>query len=476
MLSGTFQLTLSSVAVRLLSIATIPILTRLLSPQAYGAAAILGTVISLVSVFALAGVDMTYSRAYYSAEPPNGAQVEHYVWRFAIVTGVVTGLLSALGWWLVTRNSPDLDPSLGVILALGIMFSVVQTMTSTRARLLSRYRALALTNVLTGVIAAGSGIAIAAYWRQDAVALLIPVLLGYLVPVLALGTPSFSTVIAPSPLSRTEGITLLKIGFAGVVTAPMFWLLSSSDRWFLQRFHGAETVGIYSIGYSVAVIGMMVNTAVMSVWGPEASREYEQGPELARISLGRLMSRLIGAMALIWLVAASAGGDMVRWLANERFHGAADVVPFIAGGVFFYGAAQLAMYGLVLVKKLKWAAAWWFVGGFFCAACNFVLVPRFGGLGAAMTQTLSFAVIFAGILTVSQLKYRLELRWLRLLGAIALIAVAGAVMIPPWHPMPPLSILMKLPVGMVVALIVARVMADDWLQRGFRLIRQKTGR
>jgi O-antigen/teichoic acid export membrane protein len=221
---------------------------------------------------------------------------------------------------------------------------------------------------------------------------------------------------------------------------------------------------------------MMVNTAVMSVWGPEASREYERGPAQAKISLGRLMSRLIGAMALIWLVAASAGGDMVRWLANERFHDAADVVPFIAGGVFFYGAAQLAMYGLVLVKKLKWAAAWWFVGGFFCAACNFVLVPRFGGLGAAMTQTLSFAVIFAGILAVSQLKYSLELRWVRLLGAIALIAAAGAVMIPPWHPSPPLSIVMKLPVGMLVALIVARVMAGDWLDRGFQLIRQKTGR
>src|SRR4029077_14474305 len=103
-------------------------------------------------------------------------------------------------------------------------------------------------------------------------------------------------------------------------TAPMYWMLSSSDRWFLQYYHGAVAVGVYAIGYRVAIVGMMVNGAVISVWLPEASREYEQDQERAKYTLGRLMSRLLAAMALIWLTAAAAGGDIVRWLADERFH------------------------------------------------------------------------------------------------------------------------------------------------------------
>ena len=186
---------------------------------------------------------------------------------------------------------------------------------------------------------------------------------------------------------------MIKIGLAGVVTAPMYWLLSSSDRWFLQHYHGAEAVGVYSIGYSVAIVGMMVNTAVMAVWLPEAAREYEEDPARAQVTLGRLMSRLAAAMAVIWLAVAAAGGDIVRWLANERFHAAADYVPYIAGGVFFYGVLRLANTGLLLAKQLNWAALWWLAGGVVCALLNLALVPRFGGVGAAITQCVSFAFI-----------------------------------------------------------------------------------
>src|SRR5664280_3078390 len=98
---------------------------------------------------------------------------------------------------------------------------------------------------------------------------------------------------------------LLKMGLPGIVTAPMYWLVSSSDRWFLQHYCGTESVGIYSIGYSIAIAGTMVNSAVMSVWLPEASREYEQNQDRAKASLGRLMSRLITLMAVIWLNAAA---------------------------------------------------------------------------------------------------------------------------------------------------------------------------
>ena len=166
-------------------------------------------------------------------------------------------------------------------------------MAQTRARLAGRYRAMALTTIATGIICMAASIGIAAIWRQDALALLLPMLLGYLIPVLLLGTPSIAGLAKPSGLTRNEGAALIKIGLAGVVTAPMYWLLSSSDRWFLQHYHGAEAVGVYSIGYNVGIVGMMVKSAVMSVWLPEAAREYEQDPARAQVTLGRLMSRLV---------------------------------------------------------------------------------------------------------------------------------------------------------------------------------------
>lgn len=468
LISGTVQLTLSQGVVRLLSIVTMPILTSLLTPHDYGVATLLGTVISLVSVFALAGIDVTYARSYHSSQSPSGTVVEFFCWRFAILSGLITAVLAAFVWWIIARDSVELDRSLAILLMLGIVLSVANTMAQTRARLASRYRAMALTIIAGGIIGTVVSIGIAVWWRQDALALLLPMLLAYLIPVLLLGAPSIFGLMKPSGLERGEGAALIKIGLAAIVTAPMYWLLSSSDRWFLQYYHGSEAVGVYSIGYSVAIVGMMVNSAVMAVWLPEASREYEQNRELAKATLGRLMSRLVAAMALIWLIADAAGGDVVRWLANERFHASAEFVPFIAGGVFFYGTSQLALYGLILAKQFKWAALWWFVGGLVCTLLNFALVPRYAGLGAAITQSLSFAFISLVIITTSQVMYRMQLAWKHLGTVMAIILSAGVLLAPSWHATASLSLLMKLPFGIAVATITAWVMAPDWCARGIK--------
>ena len=110
---------------RLLSIVTMPILTGVLNPTAYGVAALVGTVISLVSVFALAGIDMSYRRAYHSAQPPSGDVVEHYCWRFAIAAGMVSGVLGAVVWWYFI----EMDLKLAILLAMGIIGSVANAMT-----------------------------------------------------------------------------------------------------------------------------------------------------------------------------------------------------------------------------------------------------------------------------------------------------------------------------------------------------------
>jgi O-antigen/teichoic acid export membrane protein len=303
--------------------------------------------------------------------------------------------------------------------------------------------------------------------------LLLPMLLGYLIPVLLLGAPSIGGLAKPSGLTRNEGVALIKIGLAGVVTAPMYWLVSSSDRWFLQHYHGAEAVGVYSIGYSVATVGMMVNTAVMFVWLPEAVREYEEDRARAQDTLGRLMSRLVAAMAIIWLVVAAAGGDIVRWLANERFHAAADYVPYIAGGGFFYGVLHLANTGLLLAKQLNWAALWWLAGGLVCTLLNMALVPRYGGVGAAVTQSASFGLISLAILATSQAKFQLHLDWSRLATAMLVILAAGVFLAPPWHGTAPYSLLMKLPIGIAVAVIVAWMMAPDWCVKGIDYLRRR---
>ena len=131
---ATARITLSNGLVRLLSLISMPILTRLLSTSAYGQAAMAGTVISLVSVIALAGMDMSYMRAYFSSTPDRREAVEYFSWRFTVFAGFIASACVVVSWsWFAGQVA--LPNYLGWLVAAGTFFAMLGTMAQTRARL-----------------------------------------------------------------------------------------------------------------------------------------------------------------------------------------------------------------------------------------------------------------------------------------------------------------------------------------------------
>lgn len=446
----------------MLSLVTMPILTHLLSPTSYGTAAIAGTFIALISVFALAGMDMSYIRAYHSNTPPAGQAIEIFSWRFALVAGSLSGLILALCWGRLSSFF-ELPGYLGGLLGAGIVVSLANTMAQTRARLNNRYREMSISIVASGLGTAFISLGVAYWWRQDELPIILSMLAGYLIPVFMLGVPPIRLLLHPSGLRLADRASILRIGLAGTITAPAYWVLSSSDRWFLGYFEDAASVGIYSIGYSVAIMGMMANNAILSVWTPEVTREYESDPSNARHSLGKTAERLFVAYLCVWLAITAVGGDVIRLLAAPAFHEAAGLVPYIAGGVFFHGIIHLANANLLLVKRLDYAMWWWITGGVTCVILNFLLVPWLGRLGAAMTQTVSFALIATGIVIGAQRFYPLQLNWRRLAFGLSITMIMGMTIAQAWAATSIPSLLLKFPIGLLATIVLLKIVAPELL-------------
>ena len=457
---ATLMLTLSNAGVRLISIVTMPILTRLLPAQAYGGAALAGTLISLLAVIFLAGMDMSYARSYFAAEGPSGRQVEVFAWRYTLLAASLAGLCGALLWyWLAPYYG--LSRGLAGLVGGGAFLSFVQTMAQVRARLHGRYRAMMLTGLVSALAIATVGIGIAAWWRKDAVAVLASMLAGYFAVVVVLGIPSPRRLAERSGLSPSQRSAIIRVGLAGIVTAPMYWVLASLDRWFLGGMMNTSAVGIYSMGYNLATVGLMVSTAVASVWLPEAARLFEAAPEAAPVALGVIAERLVVVQAVVWVAVAGAGGDILRLLAAKPFHAAAPVIPFIAAGVFFNGVAQVASSLILLARRLQQAVPWWAIGTAVCCAGNVLLIPRMGIVGAAVTQAIAFGIVAGGIWVSAQRALHLQFHAWRTGLCLLVLLGGGAAMSPAWSAMPLVSLLAKFPVGVALAAIAGFWMAPQ---------------
>jgi O-antigen/teichoic acid export membrane protein len=281
----------------------------------------------------------------------------------------------------------------------------------------------------------------------------------------------------PSGLTAREKWSIVRLGLPGLVTGTMYWILSSSDRWFIKHFWDEQVVGIYSFAYNVAIIGIIVNTAIVLTWFPESIRTYEKDSQGASRLLGEVWGGLALLLCLVWLIVASIGGDTIRLLADSRFHRGAAYVPWIAGGIYFYGMAQLANTGLLISKNMKPAASLWFLGGVFNIISNYFVIQIWGAYGASVMNCLSFAFIFFGVMWRSTRYFKLNLAREKLLFAAVVVLICGVLMSRPWHNYPVLSICFKLPIYVIICLFLVGLILPRWLgQIKFHLARIVNGK
>lgn len=464
-LKGAGAIAFGNIAIRLLALLTMPILTRILSPTAYGTAALLGTAISLATVIGLGGLDVSYARAYFSREGLCGVEAEREIWRLGLRLALLAALLASVGWILLAPKPWANTWKLVAWVFFGVVFSFLATLAQVHARLRGKYTHLALALFLAGCLGAFASLLLALSGVSDERPLLVSVLIGYAIPVLMLGIDGLRVAVGRPVASSPAIWRMVKVGLAGVLTAPLYWLVSSSDRWFLAAFQNASEVGIYSLGYSVASLGLVMNVAVGSVWLPECARLHAEGEPGALGKAGDLAAKVGMALLVTWAAVAAGGGDAIRFLAGPAFHGAAQVVPWIAAAVLANGWLQVANAGLILEGRLYLVLIPWVTGGLLCVVLNMVLVPRWGIRGAAITQAISFCVIATGSWAMAQRAHPMPLPWVRLGLSCGLIAVAGLLMSPPWSAAPLRSLGLKLPVLLALVVLMAWIAAPRVFRR-----------
>ena len=254
------------------------------------------------------------------------------------------------------------------------------------------------------------------------------------------------------------------------MTALMYWTIASSDRWILAIYTDAAQVGIYAFAYSLASIGLMLNSAITLTWFPEAALAYERDRRRAPATLGRLWTRIVSALLLTWLTVASVGGDLLRLIAAESFHAGAVFIPWIAGGVLFFGVASLANTGLLLGKNLKPSAYWWTAGAVLSVALNLVIVRSFGALGAAVVGCACYGFIAVLVMYSSQRVLPLDIPWRRLMLISIFVVCCGCVLSVQTFGVPVQSMLIKALIVAAVSTIVVFIMAPDWAQRAMRRV------
>lgn len=450
------------------------LLSRWLGPKPFGLYSLASTLVGLASTLGLLGLDMAYARYYLDSKSDDKISVESFCWSRSAGSACLFAFVSTLLWIGLSQKIGASDRIIVTIsLPFIIVFSVMATMATTRVRLMAHYGRMASAVAVSSFTSALLSLSLAAFGFRGVLPLLVGAIVTSLLSLIWLGLPPLRVFFsgAVSRLSPSKQREILGLGFSCALTGPLYWLISSSDRWFLALGFGEADLGVYSISSTLALSGIMVNSAVHLALFPEASRVFDVDDSDQSFRLARLWEQLAVVLLIVMLLVGSLGGPLLRLLTPSSFHIGATYIPWLSCGVFFYGLAGLANLPFFLVGKMNRVAMCWALAACFCLILSSIVIPRFGGIGAAITQMCVYLCLSILILVSGRLLMPFPLRWIRLvfilvMGLIGLAAMSLFPLVNPWF-----ELSRNLIASTLVGLGLARLVSPVSLSRPLTMLK-----
>jgi O-antigen/teichoic acid export membrane protein len=413
---------LGDVATSLVSLLLLPVYTKYLSPSDYGIIAMLLTIEAVAKVVFRWGVDTAFMRLYYDcADQAARQRLASTIFLFLLAVNgslLLAGIVSAE--WLSELLLGTAGQGLLVALVIAntfvvgfyfIPFQVLRIREQSQQFIALVFARSASTLVLRLVLVVGAGLGVLGVVVADIVvtAVFTAVLSRWFAPLIR---PVFSKAVIRDALHF--GLPRIPHSLANQV-------VGLADRYFLKAYRTLDEVGLYSIGASFGLALKLFLSAFEFAWTPFFLGVMHE-PDAKRI-YSTVSTYVIAVLVLLVAALGAVAGDLVRLFTTASFHEAAIVTPWIALGVLFQGLYLVGSIGLVITKRTTRYPLATGMAAATSVVTNALLIPRFGVLGAAWANAISYATLAVVTVGFSWRLYPIHYEWSRLLR----IGIAGGV-------------------------------------------------
>jgi O-antigen/teichoic acid export membrane protein len=257
-------------------------------------------------------------------------------------------------------------------------------------------------------------------WDLGVLALIYGTLLGMTFRVLCVLPIAFKEAefrIAPSVMVKP-----LKYGYPRIVSGCANLLIQSGDRYVLMIFTTLSSVGLYNFGYQVAAIIYSLFVVPLTNALLPVTFKQEADPDRQREFLQKTCTHFYLAGMFVCLFLSLYSREIIEIMARkEEFWAGWAVVPIIAYSYILFGLGSFFDWGLVMTKNGFQISVNVLAGALVNIAFNFILIPIWGIMGAAVATVISFVVLNGMRIHYSAKLYDLHFE----LGRLLHVTVAG---------------------------------------------------
>lgn len=385
----------------------LPLYTRLLSESEYGTQDLVLTTISLIGIVSVLGMDAAGHRWYWDSEDPilRKRTISSWVWCQLSLTFIFATAIWLLADVFAAQIIENQSAALYFRLAaIGqFLLSALPDILRNWLRLQQRPQTMMFFTLGTSLLAILTTVLFVAGFQWGLFGV-------FAAPLLSQGVATLVAIwlmgdwLNPKHASWAHLRGMLGYSLPLVPASLAFWVVSLSDRYFVQAYGSTDEVGLYSVGARLATVVVLLTTGFQQAWGPfsmsirqrpDANKTYAQ-VLLLYVWLGCALCLALTLFAPNFVLLATAGG---RWI------DAAPVIGPLAFSFVMIGLQAIAGLGLEITKKSASIASAFILAAVLNIVFNFLLVPSFGKIGSAWATLLAQSVIPIVLFYQSQRAY-----------------------------------------------------------------------
>ena len=396
---------ITNLLVGLSGIILLPILTKNLPIEDYGAWVQFMVTVTLISSIVILGLPYTMVRFLAAVKDKKEIQEGFYsVALFVLFTGVITSLLLLLFSKPIASSLFDNRTDLVKILLILIPIECLRSVCLNFFRAFQQIKRYSLFVFLKtyGMVVLVTYSVLSGYGVYGAV---LSLLITEIFILLLMATLIIAEIGVKIP-TFSHLKEYLNFGLPTVPGNFSSWITRSSDRYVIGYFLGVAFVGYYSPGYALGGMIAMYGAPLGMLLPAALSKLYDEGKyEEVKIYLEySLKYFLILAIPSAFALSILSKQLLVILTTSEIALQGYLITPFVALSALLLGASAIISHIIVLVKKTKISGSIWSIAAIINLGLNFVFIPYIGILGAAITTLIAY-FLTSVLITYYSFKY-----------------------------------------------------------------------
>lgn len=200
------------------------------------------------------------------------------------------------------------------------------------------------------------------------------------------------------------------------------WILNLSDRIFIERYFSLADVGIYSLGYKIAGIVLIVSSAFNKAYNPVFYKlANSKDQKSAKKMLFKYNNIFIIVLIITVFFVSFFSKEAILILLDSKYSESYKIVPIITFAYLISQVSGLVGFSIYQVKKTL-PIMYMIVGSAVLnIILNYILVPSYGAYGAANATVFSFLFYFVIKYWYAKKCYFIPINWMQILPIIAIL-------------------------------------------------------